>query len=716
MATPDARASLRSRVLGRVPLLRHLDKPLDEDSEDDDEDGDEEEEGGGEGVQGEGSTDLDSALMGLKLQEGALTSPRAAGGGSGSGLMTEWKALNGEGSRLVSTALSMLEDLERACMDASAGLVRASVQRSRDHARSLRESMEVRAASRQGSRPTSAVLGGARPGSGGPSRSELAQAPRGPSFRTPSPGGGDALRGGMATPPRPLSGGAHPSSSPLPRTPSGRGLLDPPLVTAGYAAAGGASPAQGRMLPASSHTRNASGSAGSMSMRAASPSGRPLDSNLAPLRPLSGRGMSPLPPTSGPAAVPGSREDRLEQAVAADLQILRSRLQGLVEPMAAAAAMAGASGSSTSGAGTQQQPAAAPIQPSTGPKAQTQGRGGQRGHSAGRGPGSRPGSGVGMGSQQGPGRGSRPSSAKPKQPPATHTAEAKGLVSNELAVDNAVRALHAEMGRHMEMAAARVAAQRSADAAMADDIRAMRASASLAEQLRQELSLKAALAAGPGAAGAVRAALRQSMSAVGGESRQGVVAAALRQHAGSRGPGAARGGEDAQTQQVRASLTRLEGLSTLLMAEHDAAVNAALGVVLGSEDEEVEHGGSGAGGAEAADERGPAKISKYQALLAARAARVAGSDLADVEEDEEEEEEDASGDEEEHESEEGPPLVQAPARPPSGLTRPAALPAAGARSSGGGARNDDGRASVSDSIELGAVFKAPQLPPNPFAR
>lgn len=718
--TEADQAAVKAAVLAHIPQLRHLDRPLDgdSDSEDGDEKDSEEEENAGQGKGGEReglSQELGHSIDGLaalKLADGALTSPTARGQASNgesvmrnegvAGGLHAWREYDAEGGRLITTALDMLDELERACMDASAGVVRASVRASREKAAALRASADARlgalpVAQRPGSaligvRPGSASAGSsaaaassasgtvgaaARPGSAsnlagagagaGLSSGGLArQASGSSSLRAMSPS--PVLGTGMA---RPLSGSALPSSpAPLAATQrpgsSGRLQLDPPLVTAGYAAG-----AKGQAnSPQLSRASSLQGKAGGQlaPVRAPSPSGlnrqagyladggvsMPHGPSLAM---LGARAVSPLPPTHsaltgalapgssvglgaspavglarGPVAVSVSGSDRVEAQVAADLAMLRSRLQGLVEPMAAAAAVAasvaeigrGSSGSSSAAGG----------RPASGASA---GRGGGRPSSG------HPGSATAATARRGAAPAASAASASARVTAATaatatvqpsDAATAVGadggavpLVTNDPVMAASRAGLHAEMDRLMGSAASRVRAQRESDTQLSSDIRALRSSTSVMSQLKGALSLKTALSAGPGAVGAVRAAIARDgvhAGAGGFGDAGGVVSGALSRHAAGRVVG------DGGMDQVRASLQHLQQLSTALMQEHGAAVEAAIGVVSGAPPTaavaEVGQGGSSG-----------ASTSKYQAMLAARLAARAG--LGDVEEGEEEEEE-----------------------------------------------------------------------------
>lgn len=350
MQGPATKAATRAAVLKQLPELRHLDQPIEDGDEEGEEEGDEGEDGDEEGGEEEGEGAGDDASDLPALQSDPLGSP--GGGGPGIGFkLNAWEKYNEEGSRLIATALDMLDDLERACMEASQGVVRASVRASRDRLSMSQAGLEGRlgrlSLSSQpagaGSRPGSAAAaGGPRPGSGagagaggsdGGSGAAAAAAGRGSrpgsgasSASRPGSGGGAAGQGpgaGSAAPPMraasptaaamrgqqavPGTPPAAPRTLGAPaRTPSGRLALDPPLVTAAYAAAEGkAGPGKGAPLP---------GLAGAGGPGAALSQG------------------------SGSRAGTGSG-NRVEQMVEQDLAILRARLAAVVEPMAAAAAL-----------------------------------------------------------------------------------------------------------------------------------------------------------------------------------------------------------------------------------------------------------------------------------------------------------------------------------------------------------------------------------------
>ncbi|KAJ9529547.1 hypothetical protein QJQ45_013941 [Haematococcus lacustris] len=440
---------------------------------------------------------------------------------------------DGADSRLISSALDMLDGLERSCL---LGAADASALRASTHLRSAAAAAawplsprSTRPGSASSQRPSSAGLprppssDSARPNSrgstpdasastlavpvkhegGGGGRKAQGCGPPAPAASLP------ATRSSSPSGPRPLS-----SLSSGRRTPGGgRLLLDPGLgAPAGHALAATTvepEPAggQGRergltRLPSAGSRAGVPSPAvtGRASLPAALPQ-RPSTSD--PVAPGAATAQHSVP--AWPEGVQGGRaggvprqpSPQLEQAIAADLALLQAQLETLVEPMAAAAAAAAVRASSRIGGSGG---AAAAVTQS------------QR--------------------------------------------ESRGTEA------------HADLHRLMGAAAQRVAQQRLVDSQLSSSIQALRTRGDGVADLKHTLSLRTALAAPAGAVQAVRHAVLGGQGWVG----RGSVAAVLQQHALAAEVGAVgkqqRGlGEDTQTQALRSSLARLGALTSTLVAE-----------------------------------------------------------------------------------------------------------------------------------------------------
>ncbi|KAJ9530212.1 hypothetical protein QJQ45_023497 [Haematococcus lacustris] len=440
---------------------------------------------------------------------------------------------DGADSRLISSALDMLDGLERSCL---LGAADASALRASTHLRSAAAAAawplsprSTRPGSASSQRPSSAGLprppssDSARPNSRGSTPDTSASTLAVPAKHEGGGGGRKAQGCGPPAPaaslpatrssspsgPRPLS-----SLSSGRRTPGGgRLLLDPGLgVPAGHALAATTvepEPAggQGRergltRLPSAGSRAGVPSPAvtGRTSLPAALPQ-RPSTSD--PVAPGAATAQHSVP--AWPEGVQGGRaggvprqpSPQLEQAIAADLALLQAQLETLVEPMAAAAAVAAVRASSRIG-----------------------------------------------------GSGGAAAAATQSQ------RESRGAEA------------HADLHRLMGAAAQRVARQRLVDSQLSSSIQSLRTRGDGVADLKHTLSLRTALAAPAGAVQAVRHAVLGGQGWVG----RGSVAAVLQQHALAAEVGAVgkqqRGlGEDTQTQALRSSLARLGALTSTLVAE-----------------------------------------------------------------------------------------------------------------------------------------------------